>query len=332
MTRLYESLTALLLTAALTACSSGSATVRDAPTEQAAVATSPASDTGPRQVEVPIAEGAVLWAEARGAADAPRTLVVLHGGPGLSHHYTRPLLELAGEELQVIVFDQRGVGASTPMDVAEYTLTNQAADLEALRAHFGLEQMLVLGHSWGGLVGMAYATAHPERVSALILVDSAPPDTDTLLATLGDFERRVAALIERGLISAQPPAIEGDDCTASLVSVLPAYFHDPEHEDTKHLGGSTCHATVLGATQRNSEGFDYREALARLDTPSVIFHGASDPFGLAGVEATATSLGDALRAKVILEQCGHIPWEECPEPFLTELERFLSAPASYTAP
>lgn len=335
MPRPKNPLVTLLAVTILGACSSGpSPTPEETPQEQSASITrrAPAEEAGPRQVEIPIAEDAVIWAEAHGAPDAPRTLVVLHGGPGLSHHYTRPLLELVSEKLQVIVFDQRGVGASTPMESSRHTLSRQVADLEALRAHFELEQMIVLGHSWGGLIGMAHAASHPERVDALVLVDSAPPDTNTLLRTFDAFDRRVATRIEQGHVPTPLPPVEGGDCAANLVALLPVYFHDPEHEDTTHLGGSSCHASVLEATQRNSAGFDHRQALGQLRSPSVIFHGASDPFGLEGVEVAARALEGSLKGRVILERCGHIPWEECPEPFFTELERFLDAPGSYAAP
>lgn len=293
--------------------------------------TAPIDEVASRIARVPIADDATLWAEARGGAEAPRTLVVLHGGPGLSHHYTRSFLDLASEDLQVVVFDQRGVGASTPMDAPHHTLTHQIEDLEVLREHFALEQMIVLGHSWGGLIGMGYAATYPERVAALVLVDSVAPDTKTLHRTFDALDRRIEERIAQGYIPAELPEVVDDDGTADLIALLPAYFHDPLHEDTTHLGGSSRDPDVLEATHHNSAEFDYREALGQLRAPSVIFHGASDPFGVEGVEEAASALANSLRASVILERCGHIPWEECPESFFAELRRFLSAPEVYEA-
>jgi proline iminopeptidase len=286
----------------------------------------------PRVVRVPVTADATLWAQAHGAADARRTLIVLHGGPGLSHHYTRPLRALAGDDLQVILFDQRGVGASSPMGEAHHSLAHQVADLEVLREHFALEQVMLLGHSWGGLIAMTYAAEHPERVSALVLVDSAPPDSDTMSRTFDVFDDRLAERIAQGHVPADPPPVVDGDGSANLEALLPVYFHDPRHDEATHLGGSRCDAAVLDATHRNSATFDCREGLGRLRSPSVVFHGASDPFGLEGVESAASALENSLRAVVVLERCGHIPWEECPGPFFTELRRFLSAPWSYGGP
>lgn len=293
--------------------------------------TAPAEEDAPRVARIPITEDAVILAEAHGGANAPRTLVVLHGGPGLSHHYTRAFLDLAGEDLQVVVFDQRGVGASTPMDAPHHSLTNQVEDLEVLRENFALEQMIVLGHSWGGLIGMGYAAKYPERVAALVLVDTLAPDVKTLHRTFDAFDRRIEERIAQGYIPAELPEVADDDGTADLIALLPAYFHDPLHEDTTHLGGSSRNADVLEATHRNSAEFDYREQLSELRAPSIIFHGASDPFGMEGAEEAASALANSLRASVIIERCGHIPWEECPEPFFSELKRFLAAPEVYEA-
>lgn len=187
----------------------------------------------PKQTDIPIAENATLWAEVHGGADASRTLVVLHGGPGLSHHYTRSFLDLADDNLQVIVFDQRGVGASTPMDAPHHSLANQIEDLEVLREHFALEQMMILGHSWGGLIGMGYAAKYPDRVASLVLVDSLAPDTKTLHRTFDVFDRRIEERIAQGFIPAElPVVVDGEDSAEYLIALLPAYFHDPLHEDT----------------------------------------------------------------------------------------------------
>ena len=53
-------------------------------------------------------------------------------------------------------------------------LRSEIDDLDRVRSHFGLESVAVLGHSWGGVLAMEYAIRHPDRVSQLILMDTAP--------------------------------------------------------------------------------------------------------------------------------------------------------------
>src|SRR5687768_4543136 len=87
----------------------------------------------------------------------PETMVVLHGGWGLSSEYLRGLEALAGPTLRVVTFDQRGVGKSTGVVAKENVMAQATADLEAVRMALGVEKIHVLGHSAGGLNALHYA-------------------------------------------------------------------------------------------------------------------------------------------------------------------------------
>ncbi|MDJ0389428.1 prolyl aminopeptidase [Roseomonas sp. E05] len=103
-----------------------------------------------------------------GRADAP-PVVFLHGGPGAGSNPS-VLRSLDLSQWRVLRFDQRGCGDSTPHASTEANTTaHLVADLERLRAHFGVPAWAVMGHSWGSCLGLAYAQAHPERVTALRL-------------------------------------------------------------------------------------------------------------------------------------------------------------------
>jgi proline iminopeptidase len=96
-------------------------------------------------------------------------LVVHPGGPGFSPVYLGDLAGL-GDRHTVVILNPRGVGASDrPADRSAYHLDDYVSDLEELRRHLGLERMLLLGYSHGGLVAQAYAFAHPDRVDRLVL-------------------------------------------------------------------------------------------------------------------------------------------------------------------
>ena len=100
--------------------------------------------------------------------------LVLHGGPGSgAGPGWRRLLDPAAH--RVVLLDQRGCGRSTPhagdrhVDLSAQTTQHLVADVERLREHLGVESWLLLGGSWGTTLALAYAQAHPERVSAAVL-------------------------------------------------------------------------------------------------------------------------------------------------------------------
>ena len=95
--------------------------------------------------------------------------VFLHGGPGGGCSPThRRLFDPA--RYNVVLFDQRGCGRSTPHASLEQNTTwDLVADIEKLRETIGAQKWLVFGGSWGSTLALAYAQTHPERVSALVL-------------------------------------------------------------------------------------------------------------------------------------------------------------------
>ena len=117
----------------------------------------------------------VYWLEGSNA-DA-RPLLVLHGGPGLGSRYLRaPLTATLGDHRVLVFYDQRGSGYSEGADAPdELTIDRFVADVDAVRAAAGVASIDILGHSFGGLLALHYALAHPDRVGHLVLVDPDPP-------------------------------------------------------------------------------------------------------------------------------------------------------------
>ena len=101
------------------------------------------------------------------------TLVIIHGGPGLSFEdFGHELDPLASRGHALLFYDQRGAGRSTLVhDSAGLQAPRFADDLEAVRRHFKLKSLNTLSHSWGPAVVALYATSHPERLGRTILLD-----------------------------------------------------------------------------------------------------------------------------------------------------------------
>ncbi len=110
---------------------------------------------------------AMYWEESGNPQGVP--VVFLHGGPGAgSSPNHRRFFDPA--HYRIIIYDQRGAGRSTPLgELTDNTTPHLIADLERLREHLGIERWLVFGGSWGSTLAIAYAEAHPDRCTGLIL-------------------------------------------------------------------------------------------------------------------------------------------------------------------
>ena len=115
-----------------------------------------------------VGDGHSLYWERCGTPGA-KPAVFLHGGPGAGCSPDHRRL-FDPERYNVLLFDQRGCGRSTPHASLEANTTwHLVADIERLREAAGVESWLVFGGSWGSTLALAYAQAHPERATGLIL-------------------------------------------------------------------------------------------------------------------------------------------------------------------
>jgi proline iminopeptidase len=121
-----------------------------------------------------VADGAELAWEISGAPDG-KSMVWLHGGPG-GHAGETYRRRLDPARWNIVGFDQRGSGRSRPLatevgfDLESLATQRHVEDIEALREHLGIERWLVAGGSWGSTLALAYAEAHPDRVSEIVLL------------------------------------------------------------------------------------------------------------------------------------------------------------------
>ncbi|QYN23052.1 prolyl aminopeptidase [Amycolatopsis sp. DSM 110486] len=176
-----------------------------------------------------VGDGHSLYWEVSGNPDG-KTAVALHGGPGSgSSPGTRSLFD--PDRYRVVLFDQRNSGRSTPsatdpvVDLSANTTQHLVADIEALRVHLGIERWLVWGGSWGVTLALAYAQAHPERVTELVLAavtNGDHRDTDWITRDMGRVFPREWEKFRDGV-----PAAERDGDLSAAYSRL---LHDPDPE------------------------------------------------------------------------------------------------------
>lgn len=111
-------------------------------------------------------------------------LLCLHGGPGATHDYLEPLSALAQGERLVVFYDQLGCGNSAhPHDPSLWTVQLYLQELAAVRQALGLDNVHILGQSWGGMLALEYAVTRPCGLKSLTLADT-PASTAQWIAEI----------------------------------------------------------------------------------------------------------------------------------------------------
>ena len=117
-------------------------------------------------------QGHKIWIETEGTGPA---LLLIQGGPGLPHDYLHPWFTAMAKNHRVIYYDPYGRGKSDhAANSKEYTFDRDVEEVEGIRTGLNLHDMAILGHSYGGMVALAYALKYPEEVTHLILVSTLP--------------------------------------------------------------------------------------------------------------------------------------------------------------
>lgn len=264
-----------------------------------------------RQMDVQ-GPGATLHVRISGNQASGNVMIAIHGGPGMSSDYMRSLAQLAGQDLAVVTYDQRGTGRSTePSD--GYTMEKYVEDLDAVREAVGADTVHLFGHSWGGVVAQRYAIAHPDRVRSIVLMGSGAPSMEAVRSANERKMQRVAELQEQGIIPGQ---------ITSLDDLLPAYFYAPRFELPDELRDLYYSSTVERETWATLGDYDFAADLAVLTHPVLLLWGEGDPFGPQMAQATQKALLNAEVKFVQLEGCGHF-WHECPDQFYRRVRAFL---------
>ena len=266
----------------------------------------------------------------RGAAGAPGSalpVIAVNGGPGLSHAYmmVNDLWEQVGRDRLTILYDQRGTGASKRVAMgAPQTMDAQVADLEAVRAHFGIAKVALVGDSYGGFLVMAYAARHPEHVAKLVLSDSPPPSFRTMVhllpQTFPDIEEEDEA--EAKKLGADSDAA----AQAGLRNHFRMIFYSPEkrEEYMAKMGDLGYEPAVARAVGQSAEALDLTQAVKGFHFPVLVITGRYD-MNVAPVNAWKMAHEIPGAKIVFFEKSGHLPAYEEPEKYRNVLREFLDA-------
>jgi pimeloyl-ACP methyl ester carboxylesterase len=269
-------------------------------------------------------DGASLHYDDRPADGPP--VVALAGGAALHPSYLGDLAGL-GDRQHLIVPHLRGVGRSPlPASVELASYWRQADDLDRLRVHRGLDRLLLLGHSAGTRLAVAYAAQFPDRVGALVLVTpptaylvDEPAGTEALIdARRGDpaFDEALAAW------ATGPDTTHDAGFNAWQRRVAPLAYAAWGEAERAHAAATHYSYAANRAYFSVDPPPDLAARLGAVTAPVLVVAGAQD-CGVGVEPAAALARLFPAGELVVVDQCGHHPWVERPAAFRHAVDPFL---------
>ncbi|HUJ06812.1 MAG TPA: proline iminopeptidase-family hydrolase [Streptosporangiaceae bacterium] len=283
--------------------------------------------------ELPAREGYLpfhghrTWYRVTGDKEEPGKypLLCLHGGPGATWHHMEPYQQLAADGRRVICYDQLGCGNSAVTgehDPSMWTTELFLAEVAAVREHLGLDQCHVLGHSWGGMLGMAYAITRPAGLISL-LVESSPPSVPFWLTELARLRADLPAGVDEVLRRHEDAGTtDSDEYNETMVA-----FYDrhvcrmrpyPDWLDRCFAGlnaNPEVYFTMNGPSEFHVIGplkdFDLTDDLGKIAVPTLLFCGEFDEV----TPATVSQAHERIAGSqfVVMPGCSHMSQAERPD-------------------
>jgi proline iminopeptidase len=263
-------------------------------------------------------------------------LLLLHGGPGADHTDFLPALKPLAKRHQLVLIDERGSGRSERLkDPASYTLGLMVKDIECVRKHLQLEQWVVLGHSFGGILAQAYAVRHPKKLLGLVLAGTGSSarcidaDFRNLRKGLSAALRSRLASCERAGIFQANGAYTTRYAAASAKAIAPSMYASTPPRRFKNpppLGMEVLREMWVRRSDfhidGNLKGFDFTKALTRVKVPSLVVIGDRDLVSTRTADVSRNSLPRA--TLVVMAECAHMMFIDQTDRFNRLLEEFMS--------
>ena len=279
------------------------------------------------------------WYRIVGDLSSPKTpVVVLHGGPGAAHNYTIGIAEIiAASGRPAILYDQLGCGLSTHLPDAPvefWTPELFMEELDLLTKHLGIqENYSLIGQSWGGMLGMQYATTDRPGLKALIVADS-PASMAIWSSEAAKLRALLPVEVEAALKAAEAA---GDYTSPEFVAAMDVYYQRhvcripfPQNvldSFAQIEADPTVYHTMNGPSEFLCIGtlktWDIHDQLHKISVPTLLVSGAYDEATPGMVQEIHRRIPDVTWE--LFPESAHMPHVEEPERFARVVNGFLQA-------
>jgi proline iminopeptidase len=257
-------------------------------------------------------------------------VLVLSGGPGEDIRSMQGIADELGKKYRCIMWEQRGTGRSKlpRYDPSTINLNAYIEDIEALRKHLQAEKFIVVGNSWGMILGLAYAGTYPSAVHAVVTLGSGPINfeylgvfADNQITRLGRSELEIRDYWkDPAREAANPERAQFERLRAATL----AYFYDRKKalQMAMELNPNDYNFHVPPAFLKAEGKYDIRPKLGTITAPVLLLQGRQDLAGEANVYETHLLIKSSKLA--FIDKCGHLPWLEQPETTWNIVHEFLA--------
>src|SRR6266851_5140543 len=266
-------------------------------------------------------DGAKLRPDGPRMQEAP-TLLLLHGGPGFDHSSFKPVMSALADVAQIIYLDHRGQGRSDRVAPDRWTLQNWADDVRDFCDALEITRPVVMGHSFGGFVAMAYAARHPSHPGKLILSSTAA--RFRLDRIYQAFERLGGQPVRE--VAERFWENPGEETGAEYIRVCfrlynpAAALADPNTMKRIVLNRELMYWFIKEEARR----FNLLSALSRIECPTLLLAGEDDPVcPIEDAQDIAERIAPNLLRFERFANAGHGVFRDSPEKALQVIREFI---------
>jgi proline iminopeptidase len=273
-----------------------------------------------------------VWVKHIAAHNSSIPVLTLHGGPGFPHFYFEcfeDFLPQAG--MTYWYYDQLGCGFSDqPNDPRLWNLARFTSEVEEVRTALGLERMVILGHSWGGMLAIEYALAHPDRLAGLVI--------SNMVASIPSYEKYILELRDQ-LPAAKLARLKELELARAYDSpeyenIIDYLYHqhicrldpwpEPVSRAVKWLA-QPVYNTVQGKSEfevtGNMKGWDRWRDLPKIGVPTLVLGGRYDTMNPQDLIEMSRRMPDA--RTVICPNGSHLSMYDDQQAYFSALLTFL---------
>lgn len=241
-------------------------------------------------------------------------VVLVHGGPGIAGTLS-DLGSHIQNQVRVIEYDQRGTARSA--SAGPFSVENHLNDLREVIDRTGLSKPVLIGHSFGGFLGLSFAAAFGDMISKLLVVSCAPLTQEAgremderLMNRMSESEKLKREKLLAMKADAALPATAKDEADVELMRLLFEKYQHNRKTPLHHLRARNMPAVMEAnkeyMTIRNSG--ELLQRIAKINLPVVAFHGAEDVIPPSALQILAQHAPKF--ESHLLPDCGHFPWHE----------------------